>query len=155
MAGEDDRERVPVHRGPDGARRAGSADLGGEGAVGRRVAVLDPVQLLEDAPVELRRRAEVEVEVERVPAAGKVLVELSPYAVERLRSAQDPRSELAREPLELRLRLGVEADAAEAALGDADEQWSHRRVVENVVGHVEVAVRGRRRAEAFADFGPY
>src|SRR5437588_830182 len=97
--------------------------------------------------------AEVELEVERMPAAGEVLVELPPHAVECLRSAQDPRSELAREPLELRLRLGIEADAAEAALGDADEQRSHRRVVENVVGHIEGAGRGRRRAEAFVENG--
>ena len=138
---------------PDRPRRAGSADLRGESAVCRRVAVLDSVQLLEDTPVELRRRAEVELEVERVPAAGEVLVELAAHAVERLRGAQDTRAEEPREQLELRLRLRVEADAAEPALRDADEQRPDRRVVENVVGHVEVARRGGSRAEAVVEDG--
>ena len=66
-------------------------------------------------------------------------------------AAQDARAELACEPLELRVRLRVEADAAEAALADADEQRADRRVVEHVVGDVELARCGRGRAEPLVE----
>ena len=57
------------------------------------------------------------------------------------------------QPLELGLRLGIEADAAEPALRDADEQPPDGRVVEHVVGDVELAGRGRGRAEALVENG--
>ena len=112
------------------------------------MAVLDARELGEDAPVELRRRAEVEREVERVPAALEVLVELAAHLVERGRRAEDARAEAAREVLELALGIRVEVDAAEAAVADADEQLPDRRVVEDVEGDVELARRGRGGAEA-------
>ena len=117
------------------------------------MSVLDLVQLLEDTPVELRRRTEVELEVERMPTAGEVLVQLQVDAIERLRRTQDARAELSCKPLELRVRLRVEADAAEAVLRDADEQPSDGRVVEHVVGDVELAGAGRGRAEALVEDG--
>ena len=138
---------------PTARAARGAPDLRGERAVGRRVPVLDPVQLLEDAAVELRRGAEVELEVEGVPAAGEVLVQLQVHPVERLRAAQDARAELPGQPLELCLRLRVEADAAEAAIRDADEQPADGRVVEHVVGDVELAGGGRGRAEALVEDG--
>jgi hypothetical protein len=49
------------------------------------------------------------------------------------------------------LRLGVEADAADAALGDADEQRADGRVRQDVVGDVEQVGAGSRRAEAFVE----
>ena len=61
--------------------------------------------------------------------------------------------ELPGEPLELGLRLGVEVDAAEPELRDADEQRPDRRVVEHVVGDVELARGGRGRAEALVENG--
>ena len=99
-------------------------------------------------PVEVRRPAQVELEIERVAPAGEVLVELELRAVDRARAAEDARAEAAREVVELPLGIGVEVDAAEAALRDADEQRPDRRVVEDVVGDIEVARRGRGGAEA-------
>src|SRR5581483_10720818 len=82
VTGEDDRQRIPVHHGAHRPRRSRSTDLGGERAVGGRVAVLDPIELPEDAPVKLRRRTEVELEVEGMTAALEVLVQLPAHPVE-------------------------------------------------------------------------
>jgi len=92
-----------------------------------------------------------ELEVEGVSAAGEVLVELGARTVERLRGAQDAWAELAGQPLELRLRLGIEADAAEPTLRDADEQPADGRVLEQVVGDVELAGGGCGRPEALVE----
>ena len=115
--------------------------------------VLDPAQLVEDTPVEVRHRAQVELQVEGVAAAGEVLVELPAHPVDRLRGAEHARAEFAGEALELHLRLRVEADAAEAELAHAHDQRPDRRVVEQVVGHVEVPGHGRGRAEALVENG--
>src|SRR5581483_2779392 len=119
VTGEDDRQRIPVHHGAHRPRRSRSTDLGGERAVGGRVAVLDPIELPEDAPVKLRRRTEVELEVEGMTAALEVLVQLPAHPVEGGGCAQDARAEVPGESLELGLGLRIEADAAKSALRDA------------------------------------
>ena len=86
-----------------------------------------------------------------MPPADEVLVELSPHAVERLVGTEDARAEVLGQPLELCLRLRIEADAAEPALRDAHQQLPDGRVVQHVVGDVELA-RGRRgRPEALVE----
>ena len=80
----------------------------------------------------------VELDVEVPAPAREVLVELAVHPLDRLRRAEHARAELPCERVELMLRLGVEADPADAAVGDADEQRPDRRVVE--------ARRRRRRA---------
>ena len=108
---------------------------------------------LEHEPVVLRQEPRVGLDVEVPAPAGEVLVELAVHALDRLRRAQHARAELAREHVEVVLRLGVEADPADAAVGDADEQRPDRRVVEHVEGDVEQIRRGRGRAEALVERG--
>ncbi len=85
-------------------------------------------------------------------AALEVLVELAPRAVDRAARPEHPRAETAREQLELPLGLGVEADPAEAGVGDGHEQPPDRRV-EQVVRDVEQALGGRCVAEATVQVG--
>ena len=49
------------------------------------------------------------------------------------------------------LRLGVEADPAQAAIGQADEQRPDRRVLDNVECGVQQVGRGRGSAEALVE----
>src|SRR5579862_160715 len=116
VAGENDRDRVPVHDGADSPCRLGRADACGKSAVRRRRAVGHLRELDEDVPIEVRRSAQVELEVERVATAGEVLVQLELGALDGLRTAENARAEAAREVVELLLWIRVEVDAAEAAL---------------------------------------
>ena len=84
---------------------------------------------------------------------GEVLVELAMDALDRRRGAQHAGAVQAGQRLEVALGLRVEPDPAEAAVGDADEQRADRRVVEDVVGHVEQPFGGRGRAEALVERG--
>ena len=119
----------------------------GEGAVGRRLAVRDEREPLQDLAAERRGAAEVDGQLEPRALALEVLVQLAADRVDRLRRPQDPDAERLGEPFGLTLRLRVERDPAEAAVGRRDEQRSDRRVGE-VVGDVEQAGGGRSLAEA-------
>ena len=101
--------------------------------------------------MELGHETEIELEVELPSPAGEVLVELAPQPLERLGGAQHARPVETRERFEVMLRLGVEADPAQAAIGHADEQRADWRVLENVEGGVEQVGRSRRGAKALVE----
>src|SRR5581483_7953829 len=105
------------------------------------------------APVKLRRRTEVELEVEGMTAALEVLVQLPAHPVEGGGCAQDARAEVPGESLELGLGLRIEADAAKSALRDAHQQRADGRVVEDVERDVELSRRSRRGAETLVENG--
>ena len=77
-------------------------------------------------------------QVEVLPLALEVLVELAPHPVDRGCGAEDAGPESPCERLELVLRLGVERDAAEPAVARGHEQRSDRGL-RDVVGDVEQA----------------
>jgi pycsar effector protein len=137
MAGEDDRDRVPVHRPADRAGRLRAADLRRQGAVGRHLSVRDTRELVERQAVELADRGEVEIEVEGPPVPFEVLVELATDRVEPAGHPQDPGAEVDGELVECLVR--PVGDPAEAAVGDGDEQLADRRVGQ-VVGNVDEAL---------------
>src|SRR5262249_61492540 len=90
---------------------------------------------------------------EAAAVAREVLVGLAGDGAERPRRAQHARAELPCQPLELSLRLRVEADAAETEVADADEERSDGRLVENVVRDVELAGRRCGSPEALVQNG--
>jgi hypothetical protein len=141
VAGNDDRDRVPVERSADRPRRARAADAVSEPAVGRRRAVRDALELLEHELLEGGQRGEVDNEVELAAAALEVLVELSPRLVERAWRPEHPGAVGPGEPLELGFRLRIEGDAANTALGGGDEKLADRGIGQ-VVGDVECAFCG-------------
>src|SRR5207302_11495830 len=101
---------------PRGARIPGS---GRKRSVRRRLAVADASELREHPEVEVRLRPEVEVDVEAPSPPVEILVQLAAEPLDRLGRTEDARPVRARELLQLPLRARVEADAAEAAVGDA------------------------------------
>src|SRR5262249_49278187 len=92
---------------------------------------------------ERRLMAEVDLELELGAGALEVLVELSPYRIDRLRRAQDAHAKCLRERLGLALRLRVVRDPAQAAVGRRDEQRPDRRLGEVVRDVEEPGGRGR------------
>src|SRR3954467_3204853 len=92
-AREDDRDPVAVHHGPHRACGLRCADALRERAVRRRLAVPDLRELMQDAHVEVRDCAQVELEVEGASLPFEVLVQLETDAVERLRRTEDARAE--------------------------------------------------------------
>jgi len=98
-----------------------------------------------------RHEAEVELELELLAPALEVLVELAPQPLDRLGRAQYARPVQTRERFEVMLRLGVEADPAQAAIGHADEQRPDRSVFNNVERNVEQFGRSRGGAEALVE----
>src|SRR5690348_1951305 len=81
VTGEDDRDRVAVHRPADRSGGVRLADLRRERAVGRHVPEGDTCELAEHLALELRQGGEVGLEVEVTPVAGEVLVQLAADAV--------------------------------------------------------------------------
>ena len=151
VARQHDRHRVAVHHRPDRPCCARVARTGGELAVRRRLAVADARELGQDAEIEVRLRAQVELDVEAAPAAVEIFLQLAADTVDRTRRAEDARPVQAGQHLELLLGIGIEADAAQAAVGDADEQRPDGDVVEDVVGDVEQALCGGGRAKALVE----
>jgi hypothetical protein len=152
MAGEDDRDRVPVHERPYRARRAGVPRFRRKRAVRRDLSVRHSPELVHHAEAERRGEADVDRELERSAPSVEVLVELALRLVERLRDAEEPGAEVARERLEVALGLGVELDAAEAAIRRRDEQCADRRVDE-VVRDVEQMLACSGVAKTEIEFG--
>ena len=145
MAGEHDRKRVPVHHRADGARRARPLGLCREPPVRGDLSVGHVRELVEHSTVERRDPLEVELEVECLPPALEVLVELAARVVER--RTQDADAEASREPFDVALGLGVVRDPAQPAWRRGEEQRPEWRV-EEVVGDVEQARRRGGGAEA-------
>src|SRR3954451_17072603 len=108
MAREDDRNRVAVHDLADRAGGAWISGASGKRPVGRRRPILDARELFEDDTVVVGKEADVDLEVEVAALAGKVLVELAAYPVDRLRGTQHAGAEAPREDVEVVLRLRVE-----------------------------------------------
>src|SRR5205823_6438925 len=81
------------------------------------VAVGHAGELAQDTPVEVGLEREVDVEVETLPLAREVLVELAACRVDRNRGAQHTQAEDAGEQVQLTFGVGVVRDAAEAAVG--------------------------------------
>src|SRR5580765_1550562 len=152
VARKDDRQWVSVHHRADRARRARPRRACGQLAVRDDLSVRDARKLPKHAAVEVREAGDVDRKVEGVPLALEVLVELAPRGIDRLRRAQHAHAEVARELLELALRVRVVGDPAEPARARGDEQRADRRVDE-VEGGVEQALRGGGVAEATIEFG--
>src|SRR5580765_2119580 len=111
VARKDDRQWVSVHHRADGARRARPRRACGQLAVRDDLPVRDARELPEHAAVEVREPGDVDREVEAVPLAFEVLVELAPRGIDRLRRAQHADAEVARELFEHALRGGGVAEA--------------------------------------------
>jgi hypothetical protein len=109
-------------------------------------------QLLQHGASELARQPQVDVEIEVAALALEVLVELAPRRIGRPRRAKNAGAEAVRELLELRLRIGIVGDRAEAALGDGNEQLADRRI-DDVVGDVEQTLGSGGGAEARIELG--
>ena len=152
MAGEHDRDAVPVHHRADGARGARIAGPLGELAVRRGLAVRHLRELGEDAQRELGQTAHVEREVERGAAAGEVVVELAAGLVERAGGTQDAPSRKPRERLELVLGVGIERDAREPVIGHRGQQGAEL-AVDHVVSGVEQVGARRGVAETAIEVG--
>ena len=152
VARHDDRDRVAVERAADGPRRARLPDPLARGLrtcrrarTGRGRAPPAPPAGRRGSGVRSTGRSN------SVPAALEVLVELAPRLDRPVRRAQEHAgTERRGERVELVLGLGIEGDAADAALAGGDEQRSDRRVGE-VVGDVEQPGRGRFLAEALVE----
>ena len=108
--------------------------------------------MVEHLAAELAGQPQVERELELVPLALEVLVQLPPRLVGRPRRAEHPRAEGPRELLLLALGFGVVGDLAEAAIGHGHEQPPDGRV-DQVVGDVEQPFGGRGVAEACVKLG--
>ena len=112
MAREDDRQRVAVHDRPHRPRRARARRTRRQLSVGHDLAVRDAGELAQDAPVEVGLESEVDRQVEPLPLAFEVLVELAPRGIDRDGRAKHAQPEGVGEKLELALGLGVIGDAA-------------------------------------------
>ena len=85
-------------------------------------------------------------------AALEVFVELAPSFVHGPRRAQHAHAVQAGQALDLVLRIGIEGDLAEAALGRGDEKRADRGVGQ-VVGDVEQVLGGSPVAEGEVGLG--
>src|SRR5206468_10962259 len=94
---------------------------------------------------------DVDRQVEALPAAREVLVQLAACRIDRPRRAQHAHAERLREAVELALGVRVVRDSAEATLGRRDEQRADRGV-DQVVGDVEQVLARGRVPEATVEF---
>ena len=151
--GKDDRQRVAVHHHPDGPSGTRPRGARCELAVGDDLAVRNPGELAQDATVEVGEQRDVERQVELLTRSLEVLVELAARRIDRLRRAQDPDAEVARQAVELALGLGVVGDPADAALARGHEQRADGRVDEVVRGVEQAFVGGGVRGNGGRDRG--
>ena len=152
MARDDDRNRVSVEGTADRPRRLRLPDARGEAAVRVHAPVGDALELGEDTLLEGGQGAQIDREVELVAPAFEVFVELAAGFVHGPRRAQHADAVLAGKALDLLLRIGIEGDLAEAALGRGDEKRADRGVGQ-VVGDVEQGLGGCPVAEGEVGLG--
>src|SRR2546426_12513854 len=82
VAWQDDRQRVPVHDRSDRTCGSRPCCTRREFAVGDDLAVRDARKLSQDAAVEVGEQCDVDRQVELLPLALEVLVELAPSRVD-------------------------------------------------------------------------
>ena len=152
MARDDDRNRVSVEGAADCPRRLRLPDSRGEAAICVHPPVGDALELGEDTLLEGGQGAQIDREVELVAPAFEVFVELAAGLVHGPRRAQHADAVLAGKALDLLLRIGIEGDLAEAALGRGDEKRADRGVGQ-VVGDVEQGFGGCPVAEGEVGLG--
>ena len=152
VAREHDRDRVAVHDDPNGAGGLRAMGLGGEGSIGRELAVGNLGEKLQHLAVELARHSQIERELELRARALEVLAQLAARRIDRLCCAEDAKAERLREFLRRMLGVRVVRDSAQAPIGRCYEQRPDRRVGE-VVRDVEQPRRGRGLTEALVERG--
>ena len=91
-------------------------------------------------------------EIEALPLAVEVLVELSAGRSDDLRRAKDARSGDPREAVELRVRLRPERDGGQALPGRGHEERPYGRV-DDVEAHVDEVEGHRGVAETAVEVG--
>ena len=138
---------VPTARGC--LRLAGAL---GEAGVRGRLAEGHARELVQDALAERRQPAQVDGEIEGVPATLEVLVELAMHVVDRGRRPQHPATRQPLDALELGVGIRVERDPQQPAIGGGDEQLAEGRLDE-VVPRVEHAAAGGGVAKAPVEVG--
>ena len=147
MAGHHDRDRVGAERGTHRSRGLGSADTAGDLPVGGEATERDPGRGSEDILRERAHEAPVEADLEAVPRAPEVLVELATDVIRGARRDQDPGRQLTGEPVQHPFAvIAFEGDRRQSARGDGHEQLADRRT-HRCHGHVDEAALRRSRAE--------
>src|SRR6185295_9144774 len=128
VARNHDRHRVSVQRSADRPRGLRLPDTRGEPAIGVHLAVWDTLELGENDLLECGHRAQVDREVEVLPAALEVFVELAPSFVQGPRRAEHAHAVQTRKALDLGVWIGVEGDLTKATPGGGDEERPDRGV---------------------------
>src|SRR5438309_287492 len=145
MAGNHDRDRVRAERRAGRPGRQLVTRLPSHDLVCPELAVGNAGRRSEDALLERRERGQVDLHVERSPAAGEVLVKLGEHAVAAASVGKNPGTIRARDPRELAW-IGRRAvvDVHHTAWADGDPEWTERRIHDVVSdGDESFALRAR------------
>src|SRR5437867_1579646 len=151
VTGHDDRDGVRAEGSAGGARGLLVAGLSRDGAVRRHLPVGDLGGRGEDASLERRERREIEVDVERTPAAGEVLIELDLDAIAAPAIGQHSGPVCARDAPELALVGLAVVDGDDPAGSDGDPERAERRI-HRVVADGDEILSTRPCDQALASF---